>query len=279
MNLPWTFDQFQRYAVLRAYVEACARGGDYRVLDVGGVSPGVGGGAWLPAGEMLKSETSTQKLDGGVFALDLADCSAAGFIKGDGSRIPFKGGSFDVVSAMDVLEHIPRSKRRNFIGELCRVSRDAVIVCAPDGEKAVESAEAVVASAIREQLGIENEQLREHRENGLPGREEVDRAFAEEMGAGESFCSGSLASWLLGQTVRGFFLGRRETPRFLEAVDKYMISTFNRTEFVLSPYRRFWIFSKRAGSADLESFRQKLPQRMEEFLRELTEGEIGRAHV
>jgi len=300
MRPSFSFDQFQRYAVLRAFAEEYGGGGTMgsgvsgaecgrpRVLDVGGVSPGGagrgGGGtepsagaAWLPAREILRRELGGRIVEAEVFALDLADCLAAGFIKGNGDRLPFKDGSFDIVAAMDVLEHVPPGKRAGFLGELGRVARGAVVVGAPAGGGAVERAEAVIAAAYTDAYGIEHQQLREHRENGLPRAEEVEAALAAGgFSAGVNFPFGSLVNWLFGQSLRSLFWGLRDTARFVEAVGRYMISSFNRAEFELPAYRRFWVYSRRAGQAELESWvAAGLPGRIEAMAQEFAEGEGG----
>lgn len=53
----------------------------------------------------------------------------------DGKRIPVAAKSFDVVTAVDVLEHIPKEQRSRFLKELVRVAKHKVILSAPYGTK------------------------------------------------------------------------------------------------------------------------------------------------
>ncbi len=53
----------------------------------------------------------------------------------NGENLPFQDNSFDTVACHDVLEHTPNPER--FIAEMCRVSRERVIILGPNylGEK------------------------------------------------------------------------------------------------------------------------------------------------
>ena len=48
----------------------------------------------------------------------------------DGEHIPFPDASFDVVTSLDTLEHIPNANRPRFLEEVQRVARHAVFIWA-----------------------------------------------------------------------------------------------------------------------------------------------------
>ena len=120
-DFPWTHDQFQRYAVLKEFLDVFHAGEEICVLDVGGVSfDRVGKRQWLPI-KQIRAISS--------YAVDKVFCLEQDFIQAEGTRLPFRSESFDVVSALDVLEHIPPPSRADFLKELRRVSRDNIVVC------------------------------------------------------------------------------------------------------------------------------------------------------
>jgi ubiquinone/menaquinone biosynthesis C-methylase UbiE len=52
-------------------------------------------------------------------------------IIGDGCKLPFKDGVFDIVVSVDVVEHVPKSLRHNFYKELKRVCEKKLIITCP----------------------------------------------------------------------------------------------------------------------------------------------------
>lgn len=86
--------------------------------------------------------------------------------------LPFAEGSFDVVTSLDVLEHIPRYDRPRFVKELVRVAKLQVVLCAPYGSPEHTRCEKrVLEEVIRK--GYSDSMLAEHVEYGLPTLEEV----------------------------------------------------------------------------------------------------------
>ena len=161
-KFPWTYDQFQRYSVLREFLEAFYPGGKGKVLDVGGLSPDREGKSyWLPIKRVYPGDSSV---------LDLAFCKAESYIQGNGNCLPFKDDSFDIVSALDVIEHIPVRNRGKFIRELCRVSKGSIVISAPFQDDRIEKVEELLFKQIKLYYGIEHAQLKEHKEFGLPDK-------------------------------------------------------------------------------------------------------------
>jgi hypothetical protein len=246
-DFPWTYDQLQRYSVLREYLEVFYPEGGESVLDVGGVSPDREGlSVWLPVKHVTRGKA------GVCFALDRTVCRKGGFIRGDGMRLPFKSRSFDVVAALDVLEHVSQAGREEFLGELCRVARGSVIVSAPFRDRRVEEVEGLLFEQVKRLYGVEHGQLLEHRTRGLPECSSVSLALGRHMKSGLSFGYGSLANWLFLQSVKNVFMFRRNAGRIQELLDKWMTYRARESEFEQPHSRFFWIYSKDIGQADLE---------------------------
>ncbi len=103
----------------------------------------------------------------------------------DGDRLPYPDGSFDVVTSLDVLEHIPRPARPRHVAEIARVARDRVVLCCPHGSPAHDAAERDVAAWYTEIAGRPHPFLAEHIELGLPTGDEL-RELARAAGDGWS---------------------------------------------------------------------------------------------
>jgi len=238
----WTPDQLQRYSFLREAVIGLGLGRPVRLLDVGGAAPNRDGSLGrLPAQEIFRASAHPEVE---VTVLDRLEFEAEGYIKGDGRCLPFPDGAFDVVSAMDVLEHVPAGGRPAFLKEMVRVSSGLVIVAGPRADDEVLAAERSVAKEIRDRYGIEHVQLAEHEANGLIS-DSATRETLEASGAAVTTAGyGSLASWTESQGLRSRYLMRRDTPRVLETLDAYLAARDGEREFEPPFYRTFWLASK-----------------------------------
>ena len=99
--------------------------------------------------------------------------TAAGesFVRASGTQLPFRDASFDVVVAVDVLEHLPQDQRPPFVRETLRVSRGSVfLACPTQGSERAEAAHRKFLGVVR---GEENQWLEEHSQRGLPTEREI----------------------------------------------------------------------------------------------------------
>lgn len=94
----------------------------------------------------------------------------------NGSRFPFDDNKFDLVIGVDSLEHIAKDKRQEFINEIARVAKKAVIVVVPSGIEAYEL-DKELADYFNNIHGYYDTYLSEHIENGLPENNEVFELF------------------------------------------------------------------------------------------------------
>lgn len=88
-------------------------------------------------------------------------------IAGDVTELPFEDREFDVVLALDLLEHLPADQRRIALPELARVTRSRLIVGCPCGRRALR-ADRVLARYYGIQPRSVPPWLIEHLENGFP---------------------------------------------------------------------------------------------------------------
>ena len=87
-------------------------------------------------------------------------------IVGDVRDLPIVDRAFDVVAAVDLLEHVRSVDRRRAVAELCRVARRQVIIACPTGSEAL-AADRRLANRLRPKGRRCPEWLDEHLERGF----------------------------------------------------------------------------------------------------------------
>jgi len=124
-------------------------------------------------------------------------------VQGSAASLPFADGSFDAVVSCDALEHVPPPGRPAFLRELCRVSRDLVIVVVPEGEAAEQQDRRL--DAIYEKVhGCRYSFLVEHVDNGLPRQAEVAAMLRDLAPEAELRVLRSTPLWLRELFMRSF---------------------------------------------------------------------------
>lgn len=88
------------------------------------------------------------------------------------NELPFSENSFDIVCSIDVLEHVPKKSRQNFINRLYQVSKKRVILSFPIGTEHHIAYEKEIKDYLKNK-GIDVTYLNEHIKNGLPEPEEI----------------------------------------------------------------------------------------------------------
>lgn len=244
-EFPWTYDQLQRYSVLREFIRVFYPDERIKVLDVGGGSPEREGHSyWLPLKHLFA---------GASLVIDRIHIKEDDYVQGDGLQLPVKSGSFDVVSALDVIEHIPGENREAFIQELCRASRGSVILSAPFWDEKIQRTEELLFKQIKRQHNISHQQLLEHKEHGLPDIESVHLALGKYMVSGISFGYGSLKNWIFLQTLKNCFHFRKSSGRIQQVLDEWMTAYHRASEFDPPYARYFWLHSKNIDQGKLEN--------------------------
>lgn len=161
LNLP--FDQYTRQKIVAEMIDELRRTSSvnsFSVLDIGG----------------YKGATKEFLPNDDVSVLDVYDINEDKYIKGDGTNLPFKDESFDILCSFDVLEHIPRNQRKTFIAESVRVSKHGVFIACPfeAGDNITRSTEKNL-NIIYESINNEDHRwLKEHLDNKLPSEEEIE---------------------------------------------------------------------------------------------------------
>lgn len=236
------FDQYGRYQMMCEALEAArpvvgsGDGAPLRVLDVGGFFRNAAGVAVLPARMFLPADDVT--------ILDQAapqpGDNLPGYVQGDGRVLDFADQSFDMVFSCDTLEHVPAADRPAFWGELLRVARHGVLLAAPFGLPEVVAAEDLLFRYIQAELGVEQPQLREHREYGLPTLE-ATRALLDTLGLDyRVYPSGYVHSWLVMMLARHYLSLHVADPYMLQQLDSYYIRFLSHSERREPAYRHMF---------------------------------------
>jgi len=217
VNLRWTSgflvapDTWERHALAARLV-----GSPATLLDVGG------GGLlrrFLPGTEVMTANVE-----------EPADVLLTG------AELPFAEGSFDAVSSIDVLEHLPRVERPAHVAELKRVARRRVVLTTPLGTPAHVEAERELAAWHEAITGRRHRYLDEHLRHGLATLDEL-RALGD---GAELFFHGDFRR-AAGLFRLGALARERRRPADLM---RYARARLERPDRTLSPTP--WPFTNRA---------------------------------
>ena len=180
---------WDRYVRLKAAAEAISEllEPGAQILDVGGYDGAIA--FFLPG-----------------FEIDLLDPSTTGacFLEE-----PAGDKSYELVSAVDVLEHIEPSQRQRFLAELARVARKHIVLNYPGKHTA--EAQSLVLKATGNPL------VREHVDWELPENDWVMASLAELSFSGTSRSHASLAVWL------GQYIVHNIAPSLSQELNRFLV--------------------------------------------------------
>lgn len=246
LDLP--FDQYQRYgalAIAAAAVRAQTRR-PLRILDIGD---------WNGLAATFCPEDS-------CFCLDPDGHGPAGaYVRADGAALPFGDQAFDIVACLDAIEHVPRSVRSRVFDEARRVAGLVVVVAAPVADWGASDAEARLATFVRDYLGGEQMQLREHAAHGLPLARELRDGLGGDGWILRDTPSGLLADWLPMMLAKHSLIGARA-----DAAHRALDRRYNERHGAIDPARpayRHIVFAVRADGewlANAIANRLRLPR-------------------
>lgn len=251
------FDQFQRYRLVEEIVGLVKDKSRLKILDVGGY-PGLISD-FLPDDE--------------TFILDVVPCDKANYILGDGTAIPFEDSSFDLVIAIDTLEHIPIEKRKKFISELARVSSKYVIVMGPFFGENVQLAEKMIFEFSLKTLGqdfADKHPLKEHIENGLPRMDQFEKEIGELNCSYRVFPSGYLYHWLILNFVKHFLFTIPDSDNLHKMIDKYYNLYFYEDDKRDPSYRNMFFIAKDSVKDSLDKVSKNLKHNTGESIKDLS---------
>ncbi|MEE2888768.1 MAG: methyltransferase domain-containing protein, partial [Planctomycetota bacterium] len=218
------FDQYSRYG-------ACARS-VRSLLPEGGTVLDVGSGRPRLLGRFLPGYQVTY-LDPGLLN------GASDSIASDLFEADLAAGSFDVVTNIDTLEHIPLEDRSRFIERLIKVAKRGVVLAAPFVEDGLAAAtDQRVNEIYRAKTGQPYPWLEEHEAYGLPSLVETEQQFRA-AGLDTASVGNGRTQWLeelLGLHV--LLLEGGQHTSFLESVGDYFAEHLEPFDHLPPVYRQ-----------------------------------------
>ena len=159
------FDQYSRQKQVGIITDYFRnnKSDSFTILDVGG----------------YKGKTSEFLPKDKVTIMDLFDVKASNYVKGSALDMPFEDGAFDFVVNFDVLEHIEKSSREQFLKECSRVAKKAVIIAAPQKTEANEAAEKALNELFKSLHGEDHPWLKEHIAYTIPDFAVIEKAMQQ----------------------------------------------------------------------------------------------------
>jgi SAM-dependent methyltransferase len=161
--------QIVRYSAVVPFIEELGGG---TVLDVGSGNEGVA--SWLGPNWSTTAIDRSFDVPGGMRGP--YDRGPARMLEGDARALPFADREFDVVLALDVMEHIGPEHRGGVLSELARVAGRRLVVAGPAGRDALASDQGLAAGLRGRGMDLPT-WLLEHEENGFPEADELRAAL------------------------------------------------------------------------------------------------------
>lgn len=234
------FDQYQRYKLIQEVVARLDPRGEPAILDVGG---------WPGTLQRFLPEAR-------VVIADMQG-HLPNMVRADGAALPFADNRFDLVVSSDTFEHIAPARRARFVGELLRVSRDAIVLGAPFDRPEVRAAEAVFREAVREKYPASYGFIEEHAEYGLPDLDETLGLLRDAGCATVALPNGYLRHWLPMLTLYFMLQWRSPYEPLFARLNAFYNATYYR-EDNRAPSYRTTIVACRFGAARLASLPNEL---------------------
>lgn len=97
----------------------------------------------------------------------------------DGLHIPFADSSYDIVTSIDVLEHIPREERLQVVSEMIRVAKQKVILVFPFFCQENKKMEEDILADMKHKNIQPKPSISEHRQFELPKLSEIEKLLID----------------------------------------------------------------------------------------------------
>lgn len=236
-----TFDQLQRYHLAADLIEEVRRGERFSILDAGSREGYLNN--FLPRDD--------------ITGLDRSYFPGNDFVVGDAARLPFREKSFDIVVALDLLEHIPPQNRLAFFRETNRISREYIIIGAPFQGGEIEAAEKLINDFSTKLSGEKNFFLEEHEAGSLPDMETILSHYRKLGYRAAVIPNGYLPRWTLMMALNTYLENLPSAADIIFKSNRFYHNRFYLDDNRLPAYRRVILFGK-AERLNTDEIRKKL---------------------
>lgn len=229
------FDQYQRYKNAQLIINKIRKENKkFKILEVG-------------ANEHKNLEKFLPNDSVTYLDISLSDklLNDPQYVLGDATAMDFEDNSYDIVVALDVYEHIPRDKRKDFITEINRVSKYIAIISAPFNKPEVVNSEIRLNNYFKVLTGIDHKWLIEHIENKLPSLQELYGFLGCNNISYEHFSHGRLNLWEKLTSMHLITVVFNELIDYKQTIDDYYNEFIFQKDYEKeNGYRDFFILKK-----------------------------------
>lgn len=159
--------------------------------------------------------------------------------------------SYDIVIAGDVFEHIPIALRENFIKEINRVAKYFALISFPYFCDYNNRAEKRANEYFRFFSGEDYVWLKEHIENKLPDRDELEDILISNSYAYRCVCHGDVQIWEMLTKTHFYCTVYSDLIEYRKNIDQYYIDYVYQQDISDECYRSFYIMSKHLKEEEL----------------------------
>ncbi len=236
IDLP--FDLYTRDIIIKKMIDGIRKEGEaLKILDVGGRQGRLC--------SFLKNDE--------IHVLDIRMGNGLNYVLGNVKNAPYKDSSYDVVVSSDVYEHIPEKDRLKVLSEMFRISKSFVILGAPFYSEEVEDAEIRACNYYREIAGEPHPWLKEHIENGLPSKNELESFLRENKFSFSKTQTNNISNWFLLQLYIFYSYKFGIPAESISKVYRYYNENFKSLGDLTGPaYRTIYLMGKKGSLPDID---------------------------
>lgn len=187
------------------------------------------------------------------------------YILGDATKLAFTDKHFDIIIALDVLEHVDPERRFDFFSEINRVSKWGFVISAPFKAYEVESAEERVCDYFTAIYKMDITWHKEHLESGLPDLNTFTTYLEKDMKIDYKLIKhGSIDIWERFMKMEFSAGSNNNTEQYWQSLNRYYNNVLFQKDFCEQCLRTFIVSFKENETME------KLQEKLDEYIGEIT---------